>query len=58
MSGEPLVSQFTGELEKVVARFCDQGLTVAEALGALDLVHAKIIRQAYEEGESEDFDGK
>ena len=51
MDGEPLIGQFADEIEKVVNRFRDQGLTVGEALGALDLVHAKIIKDALEDGE-------
>ena len=51
--GEPLVSQFTGDIETVVDKYRDQGLTVAEALGALELVQAKIAKDALE-SDSED----
>lgn len=49
MDGEPLVSKFAEEVQAVVGRYCDQGLTVAEALGAFDLVKAQIIRDAMED---------
>lgn len=44
--GAPLVHQFAQAVEEVVDRFRDQGLTVSEALGALDLIHAGIIKDA------------
>jgi hypothetical protein len=46
--GEPLVGQFAGDIEAIVDKYRDQGLAVAEALGALDLVHGKILRDALE----------
>ncbi len=53
MSGEPLISKFTDALEKVVAQFSDQELTVAEAVGGLELVKAKIIKDAMEADDDE-----
>jgi hypothetical protein len=50
---EPLISQFTGAVDKVVDQFRDQGLTVGEALGALDLIHAQIIKTALEAEDDE-----
>lgn len=53
MSGEPLVSQFVDAVDKVVAQFCGQEMTTAEAIGALELVKAKIIRDAMEAEDDE-----
>jgi hypothetical protein len=53
MDAEPLVSRFTGDLDDVVTRYCDQGLTVSEAIGALELVKAKIIKDALEAEDGE-----
>lgn len=49
MSKEPLVSQFTGEIYAIVDKYRDQCLTISEALGALDLIHAGIIRDAMDQ---------
>jgi hypothetical protein len=51
--GEPLVAQFTGDLQAVVDKYRDQGLTVSEALGALSLVHGKIMKDALESAEED-----
>lgn len=48
---EPLVYQFTAALEKVVDQFRDQGLTLAEAIGALELLKAGIIKDGLEDAQ-------
>lgn len=53
MSQEPLVAQFTGALQEVIDRFRDQGLTVAEALGALYLLQLEIANGAMDDGEED-----
>lgn len=53
MSSEPIVSQFTGAIEAVIDQYRDQGITIAEVLGAMDLIHAQIIKDAME-GEGDD----
>jgi len=45
---EPLVYQFTEALEKVIDQFRDQGLTISEAIGALELLKAGIIKDGLE----------
>lgn len=54
MDGKPILQQFSDDIFAVVAKFSDQGLSVAEALGALDIVHATIIRDGIERGEQDD----
>jgi len=54
MGAQPLVGQFAEDLEAVVRRYYDQGLTVSEALGALDLIHGRIVRDALENDEDEE----
>lgn len=49
MSAEPIVSQFTGELQEVVNKFRDQGLTNAEAIGALEIVKLGVYDDAKEQ---------
>lgn len=49
MDGEPLVSQFANDLQQVVDRYCDQGLTVAEAIGCLELMKGKILKDSLED---------
>lgn len=44
MDGEPLVAQFVSDLESVLARYKDQGLTVAEAVGGLEIVKLSVFR--------------
>ncbi|MDQ3003500.1 MAG: hypothetical protein M3Y08_19855 [Fibrobacterota bacterium] len=55
MSSEPLAAQFQEALHAVVTKFSDEGLTISEALGALDLVHAIIIRDALNGAEEEEI---
>jgi hypothetical protein len=38
MSSKPIVQCFTDDLQKVVDKYRDSGLTVAEAVGALSLL--------------------
>jgi hypothetical protein len=49
---QPLVGQFADDLEAVVKRYCDQGLTIAETLGTLDILRDSILRDAHR-GEDE-----
>jgi hypothetical protein len=53
VSGEPLASQFENALDAVVSQFSDQGLTISEALGTLDLVHARIVKRALDSEDEE-----
>lgn len=46
MSTEPLVAKFTEAINNVVDTFRDEGITISEVLGSLDLVHAQIIKEA------------
>lgn len=36
--GKPICQQFQDEIEAVVRRYYDEGLTLAEAVGVLDVV--------------------
>lgn len=44
MDGKPLVAQFVGDLEAVVGKYHDQGMTVAEAIGGLEIVKLSVFR--------------
>jgi hypothetical protein len=44
MDGEPLVAQFVSDLEAVVTKYHDQGMTVAEAIGGLEIVKLSVFR--------------
>lgn len=39
---EPLVSVFANELQAVVNKFRDEGLTVGEALGAIEILKLEL----------------
>lgn len=56
MDGEPLVSQFMEALDQVVDHFRDQGLTNAEAVGALEIAKQVIILEGLSEA-AEDEEG-
>ena len=51
MSAAPLVYQFTEQLEAVVQRFRESGLTYAEAVGALEILKIKLVSDATDEEE-------
>lgn len=42
MSTSPLVDQFANDIDDVINKYSDQGLTVAEAVGALDIAKMEI----------------
>ncbi len=42
MAVKPLVQTFYDELDEVVKKYCDNGLTVSEAIGVLELLKLSI----------------
>ena len=42
MATKPLVQTFYDELDAVVKKYCDNGLTVSEAIGSLELLKLAI----------------
>ena len=38
MDGKPLVEMFQEDLEEVIKKYSDQGLTLSEAIGAIEMV--------------------
>lgn len=50
----PLIVQFTEALEEVVSKFSGMELTLAEALGAMELLKAQLIKEALENDENGD----
>jgi len=53
MSQSPLVYLFTEELNAVVDKYRDQGLTVAEAVGAIEVLKFGVIYDQIDENEDE-----
>jgi len=53
---EPLIAQFVGELNDIIVKYSDQGLTNAEAIGGLEMVKLSVWDKA-KESEDEDVDG-
>lgn len=53
MKAEPILAQFCDAIEKVVAQFSDMDLTTGEAVGGLEMIKAKIIRDAQESEDEE-----
>ncbi len=49
---EPIVAQFVESVNSVVDRFRDEGITVAEVLGALVLIQHQVIKDAIENAEN------
>ena len=45
---EPLISKFVEDIDSVITKYCGVEITVAEAVGALAIVQAKMIRDALE----------
>ena len=43
------MSQFTASIDKIVDAYRDQGITIAEVIGALELVKNQIIKDALED---------
>lgn len=54
MDGEPLVSQFVDDLTAVVAKYNDQGLTVAEAVGGLEMVKLSVFHDRMHEDDGDE----
>lgn len=50
----PLVYQFTEAIDRVIDQYRDQGLTVAEAIGALELLKAGIIKDGLENAQEDE----
>lgn len=44
--GKPLVYQFGEEIQNVINRFQDQGITIAEVIGTLECIKMEIITDA------------
>jgi hypothetical protein len=54
MSSKPIVQCFTDDLQKVVDKYRDSGLTVAEAVGGVELIKAGIIKWVEDDRDSEE----
>ena len=53
----PLIQQFQDELFAVVDKYRDNGLTLGEAVGAIELVKLTLWIECHEADEDEDPDG-
>lgn len=51
MSVKPLSQSFTDDVDAVVDKYRDQGITVSEVVGALELVKIGIINSSIESDE-------
>jgi len=46
MSSAPIVELFTRDIDSVVDKYREEGITVAEVVGALELVKLSIVQEA------------
>jgi hypothetical protein len=53
MSTKPLVQCFSDEIDAVIEKYFETGLTVSEAVGALELLKLNLWRDQTEEGDDE-----
>lgn len=57
MSTPPLVELFVRDLQAVVEKYCNQGLTLAEAIGAFEILKLETFQDHVDELESESEGG-
>ena len=53
--GKPMIQIFQDEIEAVVRRYYDQGLTLGEAVGALEVVKLDLWRNQRDEPDEENM---
>lgn len=51
MGEKPIVQQFNDDLQAVVDKYRDQGITFAEALGAIEIVKLDLWSESQDESE-------
>ena len=51
LSSQPLVDKFSEDMMAVVERYYDQGLTVAEAVGAIEMVKLEVFMEQTDRNE-------
>ncbi len=54
MASKPLVQMFTDDLIAVLEKYEDSGITLAESLGALELMKYDILQMAAEGGDDDE----
>jgi len=54
MSSKPIVQQFYDDVEKVIDKYRDQGITISEIVGSLELSKLDLYKEV-NNSEEEDF---
>jgi len=49
MDGEPLISQFQNEIDAVIEKYNDSGLTLGETVGVLELCKLGVVKNSEED---------
>jgi len=58
MSTKPLITMFHDDLNAVVDKYRDQGLTIGEGIGVLEIVKLDLWHETREDGDDDSGDNK